>query len=158
MRYPIVLAASLTALGLVIFGLALLTQSPDLHAVDFAGCLLLGGVIVALVLGPLVSVRFFVRRIEPWVIRWLGLDARARRGARVDTYVGAVGLLPVALFLAFVVGGSFGGATGESVSTEFGPIIGVGAGIFVIMLLITLLGATAGFVIAGYATKRLIKS
>jgi len=154
MRYRTILAFSLVAAALIILGLAVLTQSPDLHVADAAGWLLIGSVILALVLGPLISVLFFVWRIEPWVAKWLGLDARAKRGGRVGAYVGAVGLLPVALFLAFVIGGNFGGAISGSVSQKFGPIIGVGIGIFVIMLLITLLGATAGFLIAGYATKR----
>ncbi len=111
--------------------------------------------IAAFVLSALALVHIFKRLIEPHFAEWLALDENRRKRGRVGAYVGAVGVFPVALFPAIVVGGNFGGAFGGAVSPDLGPIIGVGTGVFVVTFLATAFGAAAGFLIAGYAARRL---
>jgi len=110
--------------------------------------------VAAFVLSALAVVQIFRRLIEPRFAGWLALDEHMKKRGRVGAYIGAVGVFPVALFPAIVVGGNFGGAFGGAVSPDLGPIIGVGTGVFVVTFLATAFGAAAGFVIAGHAARR----
>ena len=83
-----------------------------------------------------------------------GLSAVARTGSKIGAYLGGLGSYPFALFLGFVAGGNFGGGLGEWLGLgDAGIVIGIGLGVFVVTVLVSVVAALAGFVLGGFTEK-----
>ncbi len=117
------------------------------HGGDLSGWL----IILSIALGIALSVGLTGLAIRKLLASNFGMRSDTRNGGKIGAYLGGLVSAPYALFLGFVAGGNLGGGWGSVVLGKTGAILGIGLGLFVVTVIISLCAALAGFLLGSFA-------
>ena len=124
-------------------------KSPWHEEGDALGWLMLVSIAIAIVFSVLIITRAIGKIVRSaWLTR-LGIPASTREGARIGAYIAGFGSYPIALFLGFVIGGTFGGGLAEPIFGRGGIVIGIGVGMLVVLTITSTIAACLGCFIGG---------